>query len=252
MKGLSKSVWAIPIYVGNTLYEPFGPGPGQIVDIQPNGMCEQITTCDFITPVPAMTFLDHAMCVNDIHYVCGAPYYDTQIVQETCTGPNGCDSMVTVNLVVMDPTVILDDPVEIGCGPDWMAILNGTGSPNWVDPFVDETTILWTGPGPIPDPSSILIEVTVPGTYCLTITHETFGITCTDMECVDVQQSLSLPDPPEISGPTSVCGGMETYTVSPVGSAIPDGYTWTTPNGEPFTTSGNFSHYRGLVWLLWR
>ena len=226
---------------GNTPFQPFAPGTFDVVDIQPNGECETITTCTFIVPTPGMGFEEHAMCKDDFHNICGVAYYDTQIVQETCTGPNGCDSLVTVNLISMDPTVILDDPVEAGCGANWVAVLSAAGSPDWIGLFYDNTTLLWTGPGPIPNPNSTVIEVTVPGTYCFTITHTTFGVSCTDTKCVDVQQTTSLPDPPAIAGPISVCGGMETYTVSPVGITIPEGYTWTTPNGEPFTNQGNFS-----------
>ena len=226
---------------GNTPFIASVPGEFEIVDIQPNGLCEQVTTCTYIVPEQIIIFEDAAICVDEFYDVCGVPYYDTGLWMEDCPGPTGCDDLLTVNLVVQDPTVIIDEPIEVGCDNNWMAIINGTGSPNWVDPFVEETTIEWTGPGPIPNPNEILIEVTVPGEYCLTITHTSFGVTCTDTECVLVEQSLSLPDPPELDGPTSVCGGMETYTVSPVGNSIPDGYTWTTPNGEPFTTQGNFS-----------
>ncbi|MEO1261213.1 MAG: gliding motility-associated C-terminal domain-containing protein [Bacteroidota bacterium] len=226
---------------GNTPFIASIPGEFDIVDIQPNGICEQVTTCTYIVPEQIIIFEDAAVCVDEFYDVCGVPYYDTGVWMEDCPGPSGCDDLLTVNLVVQDPTVIIDEPIEVGCGSNWMAIINGTGSPNWVDPFVEETTIEWTGPGPIPNPSEILIEVTVPGEYCLTITHTSYGVTCTDTECVTVEQTLSLPDPPDLDGPISVCGGMETYTVSPVGNSIPDSYTWTTPNGEPYTTQGNFS-----------
>ncbi|MEZ4952978.1 MAG: gliding motility-associated C-terminal domain-containing protein [Saprospiraceae bacterium] len=226
---------------GNTPFFADVPGTWEVVDIQPNGFCETITTCIFEVPEQVIITEEAAICKNDVYEICGITFYDTGLWMEECPGPNGCDDLHIVDLVVQDPTVVIDDPIEVGCGANWMAIINGTGSPSWVDPFVGTTTIMWTGPGPIPNPNEILIEVTVPGEYCLTITHETFGVVCEETGCIDVVQSLTLPDPPDLDGPTSVCGGMETYTVSPVGNTIPDSYTWTTPNGEPYTTSGNFS-----------
>ena len=226
---------------GMTPAFPAAPGMWEFIDVQPNGDCQIVTTCLVNVPEPAFTFLDHAMCIDDFFEVCNSSYNYTGIIEEVCTGPNGCDSVVTVNLIVQDPTVEFEPPIEIGCGANWMGILSGLASPNWFDPFVGSTVLQWTGPGPIPTPNEILIEVTVPGEYCLSITHTTNGVVCTDMKCIDIQQTLSLPDPPDLSGPTNVCGGMETYTVSPVGTSLPDGYTWTTPNGEPYTMQGNFS-----------
>ncbi len=226
---------------GSTPFFASAPGTWEVVDVQPNGFCETVTTCTFVVPEQVIIEEEVAICKDDFYDICGISFYDTGLWMEECPGPNGCDDLYIVNLVVQDPSVVIDEPIEVGCGANWMAIINGTGSPAWVDPFVGNTTIQWTGPGPIPNPNEILIEVTVPGEYCLTITHETFGVVCEDTECVEVVQSLSLPDPPSLTGPVNVCGGMETYTVSPNGQTIPDSYTWTTPNGEPFTTSGNFS-----------
>lgn len=226
---------------GQTPVFPPGPGVWEFVDVQPNGDCQIVTTCTVNVPTPAFTFVDHAMCVDDFYEVCGNSYNYTGIIEQVCTGPNGCDSVVTTNLVVLNTEVLFEPPIETGCGANWMAIISGLASPEWFNPFAESNELLWTGPGPIATPNDILIEITVPGEYCLTITQEAFGTTCSNTNCIEVLQTLSLPDPPDLVGPTNVCGGMETYTVSPVGITIPEGYTWTTPNGEPYTMQGNFS-----------
>ncbi|HFA47915.1 MAG TPA: hypothetical protein ENJ95_02720, partial [Bacteroidetes bacterium] len=208
--------------------------------LDPNTGCEIITTCEVEAFVNDIVFFDHVMCVDEELTVCGNSYFDTQFITETCPGSDGCDSLTNVNLLVLNPEIILDEPIETGCGADWTAILSATSSPSIFGPF--ETTVMWTGPGPIPDPTEIVIEVTVPGEYCLSVTQESMGVTCNDTQCQMVEQSLAPLDPPDLAGPTNVCGGMETYTVSPAsGGAIPLEYSWTTPNGEPFTTQGLFS-----------
>ncbi len=232
---------------GSQTFEAFAPGQYEVVDIQTgaNGDCDIVTICNFEVPPQEIVYEEAAVCVDEFYESCGFQFYNTGIWEENCPGPSGCDDLLTVNLVVQDPTVILDPPVEAGCGADWEAILSGLGSPDWTSPAVlannGTTTIEWTGPGPIADPNAILITVTVPGQYCLTITHETFGVSCSDTECVTVEQSLQPLSPPDLNGPTSVCGGMEIYTVSPAPGEVPDSYTWTTPNGEPYTMQGNFS-----------
>ena len=232
---------------GTQTFEAIAPGIYPVLDIQPgaNGDCDIVTICNFEVPVQEIVFEEAAVCLNEFYESCGFQFYNTGLWEEDCPNPLGCDDLLTVNLVVQDPTVILDDPVEAGCGSDWEAIISGLGSPNWTDPAVlannGTTTIEWTGPGPVDPPNAIVATVTVPGEYCLTITHTTFGTPCTDTECVTVEQSLAELSPPDLDGPTNVCGGMDTYTVSPAPGEVPDSYTWTTPNGEPYTMQGNFS-----------
>jgi len=207
--------------------------------IGPDG-CDSIVTC-IVEAVPIQNMPPQfvAICEQDQFEICGVPYSSTGSFSETCTGYLGCDSIVNLELTILDPTVIIEPPIETGCGANWSAILSAANS-NWIDPPAVHT-ILWTGPGIVGDDDQPVITIDVPGTYCFNVSHELYGTTCTAQDCIDVQPSLLPVDPPDVDGPLSVCGGIETYVASPNGSGTPDGFTWTTPNGEPFTVVDFFT-----------
>ncbi len=202
--------------------------------------CDSVINCLInLIPTSNTPMFQAEICAPDSYDICGTPYFTSSIYTQTCTGWQGCDSIVTVDLAVLDPISVIAPPDELGCGMNAEVVLDGTGSSFNIS--IGGTTIFdWTGPsiaGPTDQPIAL---VDGPGTYCLEITHERNGVICTDISCVEVEQNIEVPDPPLLDGPTDVCDGdVENYTVTPQGSITATEYTWVTPGGEPINEINN-------------
>jgi gliding motility-associated-like protein len=205
--------------------------------------CDSIINC-IITPIPPLTTdlgqID--LCGPNTYEICNNFINQSGIYSYDCQSYQGCDSTVIVDLAVMDPIANIAEPVpEIGCGGNAIITLDGTGSNFNLVPN-GNTTYNWTGPGIVGLNNDVIVTVDQAGLYCLELTHERNGVSCIDTYCVDVLEDIETPDAPILDGLTEVCDGdMETYTVTPVGSVTPNGYTWTSPNGEPINDISNTS-----------
>lgn len=215
--------------------------PGSFSSTIPNSLgCDSIITCNIIPIPPIITNLPPVtLCAPEAYWVCGQIYNYSTPISQVCESWQGCDSTVNVNLTILEPIASIAPPTPIGCGVDSLVYLDGTAS---TFNFYGTTTWQWTGPGIEGPTNSVLALVTEPGEYCLTVTHAANGVSCSDEECVTVGSNIQLPSPPSIAGPNTVCsGGTSTYSLTPMGSVIPAGYTWTVPAGATFTNGPNNS-----------
>ncbi|MCB0518741.1 MAG: gliding motility-associated C-terminal domain-containing protein [Saprospiraceae bacterium] len=199
--------------------------------------CDSVVTC-FVDLIPTiqMPVFNVELCGPTQYLVCNSLYDETTLISETCTNWQGCDSIVNVNLTILEPEITIEEPDTLGCGANAEVILVSIG--NFF--FQGTTSWQWTGPGMVGPTNQLLVKVNQPGTYCVTLTHTTnSGFFCTAQACVDVLQNAATPAPPLLSGPQTVCqGNMANYTLTPQGNTPATSYTWTTPNGEPFTNLG--------------
>lgn len=196
--------------------------------------CDSIVTCLILPVFAPPTFLPPiTLCAPNSINICNQIYNSSGIYSSSCISYLGCDSSVTVNLAILDPLAAIAPPGIIGCGANSIIQLDGSASNFTTAPF-GNTTISWTGPSILSDPTEAIIDIDASGTYCLELTHERDGVECTDMICVDVTEDIATPDPPFLSGLDFVCDGdFETYTATFLSGAVPIDYTWTSPNGEP-------------------
>jgi gliding motility-associated-like protein len=214
--------------------------------------CDSTIICHITSIPPITTNLGQVtFCAPHTYVVCGQSYFDSGFVNETCDNWQGCDSMVIVDLAILNPQVTIDPPAVLGCGSNATVTLSALNStyalvPNGV------TSFAWTGPGIVGPSNQVTVTVNQPGQYCLTLTHSRGGVSCTDTKCVTVTQNNAVPQMPQIAGNQSPCQGSTVqYTVTPVGTPAPTGYTWTTPNGEtvtqvnPTTVSINWNNATG-------
>jgi gliding motility-associated-like protein len=195
--------------------------------------CDSTVICRVINydPIPH-TLLEMDACAPFSTNVCGKIYSTTGYYNLTCKNENGCDSVVVLDLRVMNqPQVIIEPPNVLNCDPNSSVTLNALASPANELPS-GTTTFEWTGTsggfvGVQDEPIAI---VNLPGEYCLIITFESNGVTCADTACVTVVSVLPLPDPPLISGAPAVCLG-DTLIIqgSYKGSVITNGWDWTLP-----------------------
>lgn len=197
--------------------------------------CDSVVTCNVLPIIIPPTFVDPVtLCAFASYDQCGTTLFTSGFHNLTCTSYQGCDSIIVLDLAILDPIANIAPPGVIGCdAANSIVTLDGTGSnialvPNGI------TTWFWSGPGVLSDPSLAVIDVDVAGTYCLELTHERDGVVCIDEVCVEVFEDTATPDQPLLSGLDIVCDGdTETYTVSTFGGPPPTGYTWATPGGEP-------------------
>ncbi len=204
--------------------------------------CDSLVNCiinPIVPPINNIGQLDY--CAPHVEEICGTFISSSGIYTEVCENGNwqGCDSTVIVDIAIMEAMADVADPEEISCDPaNQQVVLDGSNSTFSVVPG-GTLTFLWDGPslcGPTDDVISCADE---PGTYCFTVSVERNGVECSDTYCVEVLANTDVPQTPDLSGPTEVCeGSMEEYTVSPVGTPLPNSYTWTTPNNEPFVING--------------
>lgn len=203
--------------------------------------CDSLVNC-IISPIPPIPPTNEVAdyCAPNVHEVCGNFFSASGFYTTVCEAFNGCDSTVITDLAIMEAIAEVEDPEEIGCDPNNQQItLDGSNS--FFSIAAGSTLEFeWTGPSFCGPTDDVFACVDQPGTYCFTITIARNGVECSDVFCVDVLANNETPPTPDNTGPDEVCdGSMETYTVSPLGTPLPTGYTWTTPNGEPFTITGN-------------
>lgn len=213
------------------------PAPGGVpVTLQSWLGCDSVIVCHINGIPPIQTQLGQInMCAPNSYQACGNTYTQSGIYTAVCTSYQGCDSTVIVDLAIMDPQVNILPPAALGCDPGATVTINAANSTFNLVPG-GQTIFQWTGPGIVGPNNDVLVTVNQPGQYCLTLTHSRGNVTCTDQACVTVTQNTQVPNAPNVTGNMNPCQGSSvTYTVSPVGTPAPTGYTVTTPNGEPVT-----------------
>ncbi len=212
------------------------PASGTPVSIPNWQGCDSTIICH-VTSIPPITnnLGQQTFCAPYTYMVCGTPYFASGFINETCDNWQGCDSTVIVDLAIFDPQANIDPPAVLGCGSNATVVLNAINSTYALVPG-GNTTFSWSGPGIVGPSNQVTVTVNQPGQYCLTVTHERNGVACFDTECVTVTQNNAVPQMPTVSGNQTPCQGTTVnYTVTPNGTPAPTSYTWTTPNGEPFT-----------------
>ncbi len=214
------------------------PANGTPVILQSWLGCDSTVICK-INGIPPVTYnLGSAtFCAPYVYNICGENFNSSNFITHTCVDASwkGCDSTVILDLAILDPQVVISTPPTLDCGAAATVTLSAANSniPGW--PGVN-LSFSWSGPGIVGSANGVTVDVNEPGQYCFTLTGSRDGVSCSDTKCVTVTQNVAVPPTPQISGNLSPCeGATVNYTVTPGGAPAPSGYTWTTPNGEPFT-----------------
>ena len=206
----------------------FDPGVYE-VHLTTNQGCDSVVECivtEYI--LPPVTNLEIDTCGPVEISVCGEVFNETGYYEINCFDWRGCDSIIVLDLRVMDPIAVIQPPALLECGPNADVVLDGASSS--VNPIPGgETFYEWIGPingipGSTDEPFAFATKV---GEYCLVVTHENNGVQCTDTVCVTVESSVALPEPPILSGNENPClGDTVLITPSSGGGAPLTGYTW--------------------------
>ncbi len=167
----------------------------------------------------------------------------TGLYQKTLMNAAGCDSLLSLNLTVLNIAAVIQPPPMISCAQP-TAPLSGLGSTTGIG-----TTYLWTASngGSISGPTNMINATAAsPGKYVLVVCRTIAGASCCDTAKVTVSSSGAVPNTPAIVGDSLICiGGNQSYSVTADPNA--SGYTWTVPSGVTIV-SGQGS---GLIMVQW-
>lgn len=220
---------------------------GESVTLQGAGGCDSVIVCHVnILPEISTDLGRITLCAPEEFQSCNTLYAVSGLYSNTCTSIQGCDSVVIFDLGILEPISTILPPGLLACGPLATLELNGSFSSHNNLPG-GTTEFHWTGPGIISNPNMEVIEINLPGTYCLEVIHTRDNIACSDITCVAVEQDNAVPQEPELLGDGFPClNTFNNYTVIPVNIPEPTSFSWATPNGEPFTLINETTI--GILW----
>lgn len=202
----------------------------------PSG-CDSIVNCKIqVIPTYISPFKIVNICGPASYTLCSDTYTTSGLYSEVCTSSFGCDSIINVNLAILEPDAVIATPGVLDCTVNKQIVLDGSGSS--VNTAVGGQTLYkWSGPGIVGFNNQSKVTVNQPGVYCLIVTHSRAGFACSDTACVTVTAISAVPQVPILSGNNMPCQDSTTiYTATAVGNPAPTSYTWSTPGGVPFTT----------------
>jgi len=199
--------------------------------------CDSIVRCNIVripTNDPPFSFVN--ICGPGSYMVCETEFTESGLVIETCTNQMGCDSIVRVNLAILNPIASVAPPAVIDCTTNATIVLNGSGST--LNTAIGGLTLYsWSGPGIVGFSNQSTVTVNQPGDYCLILSHGRGGLYCYDTVCVNVVAVSAVPPVPTLTGDPNPCSNTS-IIYSAVAGGFPPAtvYNWTTPGNIPFTS----------------
>ncbi|MEO1261201.1 MAG: gliding motility-associated C-terminal domain-containing protein [Bacteroidota bacterium] len=251
----------LPVFVNNILGdlvedivcldEPYEAADGQIF-FDP-GLYEMVFTnyqgCDSLVPllldlviVPPTIFVEE-LCDGDCTTFAGETLCQTGVYEEVLESVQGCDSTITLNLIIIPNDAVINGAGSISCDGT-PVILNGTssiGGSNMQYEWTDENGMV-VGNTPI-------LEVTVPGDYTLTISSEVGSNICIDSETATVEAANDPPENITATGGTLTC---DSTSVTLMANSDTPGvtYEWTGPGGFTSTEQNPMTSAIGVYNLV--
>jgi len=204
--------------------------------LSPQG-CPFTATLYLTVVQPVIRNVIETICVDACATTPGFEAYCSQgNYQEIFMSAAGCDSIVNLNLQVLNIVANIVPPVELTCAVPTQQLL-GVGST-----IGGGTTYLWTasnGGHIVGGVNSINALIDEPGDYTLRVCKTSGGASCCDSATVTVISNETPPAAPaSIAGVTTICQGQSTsYTATTVAGATQ--YIWTVPTGVVIVSGQN-------------
>ncbi|MCB9282569.1 MAG: gliding motility-associated C-terminal domain-containing protein [Lewinellaceae bacterium] len=192
-----------------------------------NGCDSTIITYLTVFPNSYYAF-NAAVCQGGSVTVGNTTYNTTGVHTTTLTNWRGCDSVVVLNLTVLNPQAVINMSGSITCNNP-LVTLDGTGSSTGPG-----MTFQWTGPSPAcisPSATSPVIQVGCPGVYTLTVKHQIGNVVCSSTTSVTVTTNIEAIVV-DIAPPDTLTCQVDCTTLDASGSTNGPNYTysWTGPN----------------------
>lgn len=198
--------------------------------------CDSVVTCQIqVVPIYSSPMMNINLCGPATYQVCDEIYDESGIYATVCTGYLGCDSIVNINLAIMEPNAVIAPPAILDCAGNLVITLDGSGSS--INTAQGGATVYnWSGPGIIGFNNQPTVPVNQPGEYCLIVRHSRGGVFCQDTACVTVLQDAGIPQLPVMTGESFPCvGETHVYSATATGNPPPTSFVWTLPGNHPFT-----------------
>ena len=136
--------------------------------------CDSIVTVNLTVAAAIITDLDTAICAGDTFHIGPEAFAETTTVSRVIAAANGCDSTVNLDLVVLDPRIVVaDGPRNLTCD-DPVRRLDATASE-----FDFAATIAWYDSLGNRVGTDLLLDVAAAGTYVFELTDGVRGARCT-------------------------------------------------------------------------
>ncbi|MBK6930783.1 MAG: proprotein convertase P-domain-containing protein [Saprospirales bacterium] len=204
-----------------------------VVMLEQDG-CPYTATLHLAVQQPVFRSVSETICAGACAQTPGfETYCDPGPHTQTFTGPNGCDSVVVLNLTVLNPVAAILPPAVLSCGQSTVA-LEGAGS----TPPGAGTTYHWSAAnggqliGPVNQINAMAGNA---GAYALQVCRLAPLVVCCDTATANVQASQNPPAAPGmIAGPATVCPGQNAGWNVPMLNGVQ--YLWSAPPGVSVQT----------------
>ncbi|MCB9285177.1 MAG: PKD domain-containing protein [Lewinellaceae bacterium] len=176
------------------------------------------------------TSLTATLCAGESYTLGSNVLAETGTYTEVFTSYQGCDSSVTLNLLVLDPVASILSPPAIDCNNPTV-LLNGSLSSGGTG-----VSYQWTGPGAgciVGNSTQSTTTAGCPGTYTLQVTTTAAdGTQCSATSQVLVQEDLETPTIDLDATADFPCQASEMELTAVVTSANPNlSYNWQSATG---------------------
>lgn len=216
------------ICLGETYTAPDGQtftDPG-VYDLQFTSYqgCDSIVQLILQPAPPSVTILVEEICDGDCVFFGGEQRCQSGIYEQVLENWQGCDSTVTLNLIVVPNEAVVTGADTITCTRT-SVVLDGSESLGG-----SNLTYEWTNASGTVLGTADTLLVTTPGSYTLTITHQVGGNTCSDSETVVVVDGTQPPQGVSATGGTIDCNN-NSVTLQGNSSSPGVTYAWSGPGG---------------------
>lgn len=167
------------------------------------------------TNLPSLT-----VCSGGSTTVCGQVYTDPGNYSVVCTSFQGCDSLINFAINVLDPIADIFGGGTLSCVTTSITLNSATSNGTKLWRNLSNNTIAGNGN---------TLVVTAPGTYSLTTTINSGGVSCSKADTIVIAGNTTPPIVNAIGG-TIGCIST-TVTLSATTNATNPAYQWAGPNG---------------------
>lgn len=189
--------------------------------------CDSIVTLNLEVLAAITTDLDTVICRGDTLRMGTQAFFNSISTQVVLTSALGCDSTVNLELMVLDPLIVLEPVDTITCSDPMVLLDAGNSAP------IGELTFVWQDAGSTLLGTASSLAVDQAGDYLLLVSQEFMGTTCTVSQMITVAANESFPTAdagaPQVldcATPAITLGGSGTST----GSNFT--YAWNTDTGN--------------------
>jgi gliding motility-associated-like protein len=160
--------------------------------------CDSIVNLDLTVLEPILLTLNETICEGDSYMVGDSTFTETGSYQVDLLSAQNCDSIVTLNLNVIDPLAQISGPDTVDCYTPEIILSSALSTP------AGQLDFAWTNLAGDDLGSDPTLSVTTGGTYILWVSQTDNGTLC--------QSSDTLVVVEDLDDPVADAGNMQTLT----------------------------------------